>query len=53
MTDNRELAAALPRAVAVCCREWVVIPAFGLGRCGSCGTVPVIARPEHAPERKP
>jgi hypothetical protein len=28
--------------IAVCCREWPVYPFAPWGRCGYCGTVPVL-----------
>lgn len=32
----------VPTAIAVCCREWIVPASGHYGRCGLCGTRPVL-----------
>lgn len=31
----------MPLVIAVCCREWPVVPFYPMGPCGDCGRVPV------------
>lgn len=30
----------MPLVIAVCCREWPVVPFYPMGACGDCGQVP-------------